>query len=105
MVAMQGRPFREGHRLRLLIDGDATFDAILGAVAEARHTVLVQFFVFHDDGLGRRMQQALLERAAAGVRVCVLYDGVGSHDLPRRYVGTVRAPSSAASTWATNTWA
>jgi len=104
MVAMQGRPFREGHRLRLLIDGDATFDAILGAVAEARHTVLVQFFVFHDDGLGRRMQQALLERATAGVRVCVLYDGVGSHDLPRRYVETLRAGGVAIHPFATHRW-
>jgi len=104
MVAMQGRPFREGHRLRLLIDGDATFGAILGAIAEARHTVLVQFFVFHDDGLGRRMQQALLERAAAGVRVCVLYDGVGSHDLPRHYVETLRAGGVAIHPFATHRW-
>jgi Phosphatidylserine/phosphatidylglycerophosphate/cardiolipin synthases and related enzymes len=104
MVAMQGRPFREGHRLRLLIDGDVTFDAILGAIAEARHTVLVQFFVFHDDGLGRRMQQALLERAAAGVRVCVLYDGVGSHDLPRHYVETLRAGGVAIHPFATHRW-
>lgn len=104
LVAMQGRPFRDGHALRLLLDGAATFDAILGAIAQARHTVLVQFFVFHDDGLGRRMQQALLERAAAGVRVCVLYDGVGSHDLPRHYVEALRAGGVAIHPFATRRW-
>ncbi|MEW9625766.1 cardiolipin synthase [Rhodanobacter geophilus] len=104
LVAMQGRPFRTGHRLRLLIDGDATFAAIFAAIAEARHTLLVQFFIFHDDGLGRRMQQALLERAAAGVRVCVLYDGVGSHDLPRHYVETLRAGGVAIHPFATHRW-
>jgi cardiolipin synthase len=102
LMAMLGRPFRPGHRVRLLIDGGATFEAIFAAIAEARHTLLVQFFIFHDDGLGRRMQQALLERAAAGVRVCVLYDGVGSHDLPHRYVETLRAGGVAIYPFATH---
>jgi cardiolipin synthase len=53
--------------------------------------VLVQFFIVHDDGLGRRLQQLLLERAAAGVPVYLLYDGIGSHDLPETYVETLRA--------------
>ncbi|SFK45194.1 cardiolipin synthase [Rhodanobacter glycinis] len=83
--------FHPGQQLRLLVDGDATFTAILDAIAQAEHYVLVQFFIFHDDGLGRRMQQALLERAAAGIDVCVLYDGIGSHALPRHYVDTLRA--------------
>ncbi|MFK2878671.1 cardiolipin synthase [Rhodanobacter hydrolyticus] len=102
LVAMLCRPFRAGHRLRLLVDGDAAFEAIFAAIAESRHTLLVQFFIFHDDGLGRRMQQALLERAAAGVRVCVLYDGVGSHDLPRHYVETLRAGGVAIHPFATH---
>jgi len=102
LVTMLGRPIRTGHRLRLLIDGDATFEAIFTAIAEARHTLLVQFFIFKDDALGRRMQQALLERAAAGVHVCVLYDGVGSHDLPRRYVETLRTGGVAIHPFATN---
>src|SRR5471032_170480 len=32
IAAMQGRPFRSGHRLRLLIYGDATFDVMLAAM-------------------------------------------------------------------------
>ncbi|MET0331853.1 MAG: cardiolipin synthase [Dyella sp.] len=87
---MLGLQFHGGHRLRLLIDGEAAFTAIFEAIASAEHYVLVQFFIFHDDGLGRRMQQALLARAAAGVTVCVLYDGIGSHDLPASYVQTLR---------------
>ena len=90
LAAMLGTAFHPGQQLQLLVDGEATFAAILDAIARAEHYVLVQFFIFHDDGIGRRMQQALLERAAAGVRVCVLYDGIGSHALPRRYVQTLR---------------
>jgi cardiolipin synthase len=102
--AMQGRPFRSGHQATLLIDGQAAFAAMMAAMSEARHSLLVQFFIFHDDELGRRVQQLLLERAAAGVAVCVLYDGVGSHDLPRHYVEKLRAGGVAIHAFATHRW-
>lgn len=102
--ALQGRPFRGGHRLRLLIDGEVAFTAMLGAMATAGHSLLVQFFIIHDDALGRRLQQVLLERAAAGVRVCVLFDGIGSHALPQRYVDELRAGGVAIHRFATHRW-
>jgi cardiolipin synthase len=40
--------------------------------------------------LGKRMQQALIDRVRAGVDVCVLYDGIGSHALPNEYVETLQ---------------
>jgi cardiolipin synthase A/B len=102
--ALQGRPFRSGHELRLLIDGEAAFDVMLAAMAAAEHCLLVQFFIIHDDALGRRLQQILLERAAAGVHVCVLFDGIGSHALPRHYVDTLRAGGVAIHRFATHRW-
>jgi cardiolipin synthase len=101
---LQQRPFRGGHRLRLLIDGEAAFEAMLGAMAAAEHSLLVQFFIIHDDALGRRLQQVLLDRAAAGVRVCVLFDGIGSHALPQRYVEALRAGGVAIHRFATHRW-
>ena len=90
LTQMLGGSFHPGQQLQLLIDGDATFEAIFSAIAQAEHCILMQFFIFHDDELGRRMQQALLERAAAGVRVFVLFDGIGSHALPKHYVETLQ---------------
>lgn len=89
IAAMLHTRFHAGQRLRLLIDGKAAFEAMLAAVASAERYVLMQFFIFHDDGLGRRVRDLLLEKAAAGVRVCVLFDGIGSHALPKRYVDTL----------------
>jgi len=90
LVHMMHGTFHPGQQLRLLVDGEAAFEAMFQAIAQAESCILLQFFIFHDDGLGRRMQQALLERAAAGVRVFVLFDGIGSHALPRHYVETLR---------------
>jgi cardiolipin synthase A/B len=80
-----------GNGVELLVNGQATFDSIIDGIARARHYALVQFYMFHDDGLGRRMQQALIERARAGVRVYMLYDEVGSKGLPKAYVEALRS--------------
>ncbi len=91
-------------RKQLLIDGQAAFEHMFAAMAAAEQCLLVQFFVIHDDMLGRRLQQILLQRAAAGVQVCVLFDGVGSHALPKRYVETLRAGGVAIHRFATHRW-
>jgi cardiolipin synthase A/B len=80
-----------GNALRLHVDGEAAFSAMFEAMASARHYVLVQFFIIHDDGLGRRLRDAMVACARRGVHVCLLYDSIGSHALPDSYVDTLRA--------------
>ena len=74
-----------GNRVELLIDGEATFDSILEGIAAAREYVLVQFYIVRDDGLGRRLKEAMIERAQAGLRVVLLYDEIGSAGLSDSY--------------------
>jgi cardiolipin synthase len=88
---LSGMTMTRGNRAELLIDGEATFDSILAGIAQAQDYVLVQFYMFHDDGLGRQMQQALIERAKAGVPVYMLYDEIGSKGLPESYVEELQA--------------
>jgi cardiolipin synthase len=102
--AMLKAKMHGGHRLNLLVGGDAAFAAMLAAIAVAEHYVLVQFFIIHDDELGRRLRDALLERAAAGVDVRVLYDGIGSHDLPSSYTEILLAGGVQIQPFATRRW-
>ncbi len=88
---LSGMELTRGNRVELLINGDATFTSILDGVAGAKEYILFQFYMFHDDGLGRRVQDALIARATAGVRVYVLYDEIGSGGLPDSYVDRFRA--------------
>jgi cardiolipin synthase len=88
---LSGMDLTRGNQVDLLINGSATFDSILAGIAQARHYVLVQFYMIHDDNLGRRMQQALIERARGGVRVYLLYDEVGSNGLTDAYLDELRA--------------
>lgn len=84
-------PFTTGNDADLLIDGDATFASIFAGIENARDYVLVQFYIFRDDEIGRAFQERLLERVRNGVRVYLLYDEIGSHDLPRSSLKRMRA--------------
>jgi len=75
-------PCLANNQVSLLIDGQATFDAIFKAIEAAHDTVLIQFFIIHDDGIGRELKALLLRKAAEGVKIYVLFDSVGSHALP-----------------------
>lgn len=84
-------PLCRGNDLELLVDGDATFDSILEGIERAEMYVLVEFYIVHDDGLGRRLKDALIQKAQAGVRVYFVYDELGSSGLPKSYVDDIRA--------------
>lgn len=84
------RRFTKGNEVCLLIDGPQTFDAIFEAMESAEHYILVQFFIVKDDGLGNRLREFLERKARAGVRVYFVYDEIGSHKIPRRYVRSLR---------------
>ncbi len=83
-------PFFAGNTSRLLIDGEATFDAIFAAIDTAEVYILMQFYIIRDDDLGHQLQQRLARRARAGVRVYLLLDAVGSHNLPDSWLGFLR---------------
>ena len=83
-------PVLRGNAVELLIDGDATFESIFRGIDQAKEYVLVQFYIVHDDGLGRALKKRLIAKAKDGVRVYFLYDEVGSHSLPKSYKEELR---------------
>jgi cardiolipin synthase len=99
---LTGMPCLANNDVRLLVNGTATFDAIFEAVAAATQVVIVQFFIVHDDVLGRRLQALLCERAQAGIKVYFLYDSIGCHALPRDYVKALVAAGVEARAFSTH---
>jgi len=80
-----------GNKVELLVDGQQTFDSIIEGIGRARDYVLVEFYIVRDDGLGRRLKDAMLERARAGVDVVFLYDELGSAGLGNAYTDELEA--------------
>jgi len=88
---LAGMPLVPGNSVRTLVDGEATFAAILRAIEQARHYVIVQFFIVRADALGNLLNDALVAAAARGVRVFFLYDSIGCFDLPSSYTQALLA--------------
>jgi cardiolipin synthase len=73
------------NRVRLLRDGAAAFPAMLEAIGLAKQEVLLEMYWVGSDRVGQRFRSALIDRARAGVRVCVLFDAVGSLETPEAF--------------------
>ncbi|VAX18156.1 Cardiolipin synthetase [hydrothermal vent metagenome] len=64
--------------LTLLIDGHEAFDSALAAIGRADKTVFVQTFIWKDDGIGKKIVNALISAADRGVKVSVKKDALGT---------------------------
>jgi cardiolipin synthase len=84
-------PFTVGNDVQLLVDGKDTFDSIFKGIQRAEDYILVQFYILRADGLGSQLKDRLAAKARQGVQVRVLYDEVGSHDLPDAYLSDMAA--------------
>ncbi|NOD91409.1 cardiolipin synthase [Ruegeria sp. HKCCD4884] len=79
-------PVSRGNGAELLIDGQATFDAIFDAIDVAKSYILIQFYIVRADALGLQLQEKLIAAAKRGVRVRFMADAVGSYGLPSDYL-------------------
>ena len=67
-----------GNSVALFKNGDEAFAEILDAIRSAKEYVLLEFYAFSDDSVGRMFQELLLQKAKEGVRIRLIYDAVGS---------------------------
>lgn len=67
-----------GNTVHLLEGGDQLFPAMALALTQARLEVWFATYIFHDDGAGRAVADALIAAARRGVAVHLVVDGFGS---------------------------
>jgi cardiolipin synthase len=90
LVRGLAEPLVGGNRVDLLQDGPRTYEAMLEAIAAARHHVNLESYILEADGPGAAFAHHLIERARAGVQVNVLFDSFGSLRTPTRYFDHLR---------------
>ncbi len=83
-------PVSRGNGVELLIDGNATFDAILDAIDAAKNYILIQFYIVRADELGLKLQKRLIAASDRGVHVRFMTDAVGSYGLPSDFLETMQ---------------
>jgi cardiolipin synthase len=78
-------------RVQLLVDGKATYEALLQAIAGATEHVHLEYYIYEPDRTGTRIRDALIARAQAGVQVRLLLDAVGSSRTYNSFLTPLRA--------------
>lgn len=76
IISPAGGPLPE---LKLLIDGEETFDAILRLINGAKRSIIVQTFIWRNDHIGAKVARAMLEAAKRGVKVDISKDAAGTY--------------------------
>ncbi len=78
MGVLLGPGIVPGNRVTDLENGAEIFPAMLDAIRAARSTITLETYIYWSGDVGRRMADALEERARAGVKVKLMIDWAGS---------------------------
>jgi cardiolipin synthase len=90
MGGVVGPAVLEGNHVETLVNGDRIFPAMLEAIAEARHSINFETYVYWTGEPARAFAAHLAERARAGVEVRVLLDWQGSVPMDRDLLALMR---------------
>src|SRR4051812_16601278 len=88
-VALEGAmgiPFTDGNDIVPFVNGVRIFPPMLEAIAKARHRIELLTYIYWSGHVALDFLEALCERAAAGVEVRLLLDGVGAFPMPRKFL-------------------
>lgn len=75
----------EGNHLKLYGSGDWLFQDMLGAIEDARHSILLETYIWKGDKLGVEFKERLVAKAASGVEVYVIYDHFANLVVPHQF--------------------
>ena len=80
-----------GNELTLFDGSPALIEAMLADIRQAKKRVWLESYTIADDAAGQAIAEALLERAAAGIDVRVVYDAIGSYATPQAFFDRLTA--------------
>lgn len=78
------------NQVEILNNGEETFPALFKALLQARKFIHLEYYIIAEGSLATRLKEILLQKAAEGVEVRVIYDDVGSWSLSKPYLRELR---------------
>lgn len=73
------------NRVVLLQDGPSFFHALFMALRTAQQSILLEYYLIHDDSAGKALADELAAAVKRGVRVALIYDYIGCVDTSSSY--------------------
>lgn len=83
-------PF-EGNHTEVYMDGYSMVQALMHEIAQARHHIHLEFYIFENDAVGRMVRDLLVDKVRQGVEVRLLYDDVGCWNVSNGFYDRMRS--------------
>ncbi len=77
--------YTEDNSVKIYTDGNELFTALFHAINSAQRYIHIEYYIIHDDELGRLFKDLLIKKAKQGIDIFLLYDEVGSLKTPKKY--------------------
>lgn len=71
-------PLFINNQIKIFRDGTEKFPALLEEIQKAEHHIHLEYFIVHNDLIGKQIQRLLIEKAREGVKVRFIIDRIGS---------------------------
>src|SRR5690606_29660190 len=72
------------NEVELLINGNEKFPKLIEHLKKAKYSILMEYYIFELDHIGKEIIELLISKAREGVEVKLLVDGFGSPQLSRK---------------------
>lgn len=82
-------PLSRNNRITVLTNGNEKFQALLCDLESAKDHIHMEYYIFHADQIGTEVQHVLIRKAQEGVEVRMIFDGLGSRNLPKDFLRTL----------------
>ncbi|WDT77360.1 MAG: phospholipase D-like domain-containing protein [Candidatus Manganitrophus sp.] len=86
LEAYTGAPILPGHHVRVLLDGDEAFPAMLKGIREAKKSITFVTYVYWKGKIADEFADALAQRARDGLPVYLLLDSQGAKTMEEKNV-------------------
>lgn len=83
--SLAGAGICEGNKVEIFTDGVSKFKQFKEDLLNAKNSILIQYYIFTDDSLGNEIADILINKAAEGIKVQVMYDHIGSFSVKNKF--------------------
>jgi cardiolipin synthase A/B len=104
VAALLGAQATGGNRYDVLINGDQIFPSMLAAIADARHRISFESYIYEKGVVGAEFTDALEAAAKRGIKVNVIVDALGSKSMPKEWTQRLEAAGVSIGTFGTPKW-
>ena len=84
-------PLTNKNEVDVLLNGEMKFPEVFKALEAAKHHIHIEYYIFTEDIVGRKIEAILIKKAKEGVKVKFMYDDYGSSSIRKSLVYRLRA--------------